>query len=505
VLDVRFARSGEVDVAYFVVGTGQLPLVWVMGAYQHLETAWCGMGMSSRVAGSTPFETRMDDIRAVLDAEQIERAALLGESEGGPLAMLFAAAHPERVTQAALQGAEVRERQDDDWPWGYLDEASFEQRTQERIRRWGQPMDTAGRFFGGEAADQAWLNEWIARLQRNAASPREYAGFARTAFEADARNVARSVRVPTLVMHCAGDRVCHVENGRFLARVIPGATYVERPGAEHIPWLNPNGVLPDIREFLTGERESVEPDRVLATILFSDVVGSTARASAMGDEQWRSLLQTHHAAVRDAFARFRGQEVTAEGDGFLARFDGPARAIRCARAIIDDARRIGLQVRAGVHTGEVEVIGADVAGIALHIGARIGTLAQGGQVLVSGAVRDIVAGSASASLTPAITSCGECWAPGASMPSSDARPGPGGMPPAGYLPVSLIRMGMLPAPHGNLRGIRVEMSLPGNSPPRGPSGNACRCAWGTTRRGPVRPGCSACRATRPTSSAPSVL
>ena len=415
-VDVRFASSGEVDVAYFVVGSGELPLVWVMGAYQHLETAWSfppyrrfcellgeftrlivfdkrGMGMSSRVDGSTPFETRMDDIRAVLDAEGIERAAVLGESEGGPLAMLFAAAHPERVTHLVLQGAEVRERQDVDWPWGYADDEQFERRTQERMGHWGRPSSTAGRFFGEAGADQAWVDEWIARLQRNAASPREYAGFARTALEVDARSLARSVRVPTLVLHCTGDRVCNVGNGRFLAEAIPGATYVERPGTEHIPWLTPNGVIPDIREFLTGERESVEPDRVLATILYTDVVGSTARASAMGDEQWRSLLQTHHAAVRDAFARHRGQEVTAEGDGFLAKFDGPARAVRCARTIIEDAKGIGLQVRAGVHTGEVELIGDDVAGIALHIGARIGALAAGEQILVSGAVRDIVAGS----------------------------------------------------------------------------------------------------------------
>ena len=416
VLEVRFARSGEVDVAYFVIGSGPLPLVWVMGAYQHLEMAWSfppfrrfcellgeftqlivfdkrGMGMSSRVAGDTPFETRMDDISAVLDAEGIERAALLGESEGGPLAMLFAAAHPERVTHLVLQGAEVRTRRSDEWPWGDLDDATFARRTELRIQGWGQPAEAAGRLFGEQAAGQRWLNEWIARLQRNAATPREYAGFARTAFETDARNVACSVRVPTLVLHCTGDHVCHVENGRYLAQAIPGAHYVERPGSEHLPWLNPNAVIPDIREFLTGQRESVEPDRVLATVLFTDVVGSTARASAMGDEQWRSLLQTHHVAVRDAFARFRGQEVSVEGDGFLARFDGPARAIRCARAIIDDARGIGLQVRAGVHTGEVEVIGDDVVGIALHIGARIGALAQGEQILVSGAVRDIVAGS----------------------------------------------------------------------------------------------------------------
>ena len=415
-MDVRFAPSGDVDVAYFTVGDGDLPLVWIMGAYSHLETCWSfppfrrfcemlgeftrlvvfdkrGMGMSSRVAGATPFEVRMDDVGAVMDAEGIERAALLGESEGGPLAMLFAAAHPERVSHLVLQGAEVRERRDGEWPWGENDDDEFAARMEQLPTTWGRPTHSAHPMFGDDITDHEWIDEWIARLQRHAATPREYAGFARTAFDIDVRHVAEAVHAPTLILHCAGDRVCHVENGRFLARTIAGARYVERPGTEHVPWLAPHSVTSDIREFLTGDREGSDPDRVLATVMFTDVVRSTERAASMGDDQWRALLQTHHAAVRGALARFKGLEVTAAGDGFLARFDGPARAIRAARTIIDEARLIGLDVRAGVHTGEVEIIGDDIAGIAVHIGARIGALASGGEVLVSGAVRDIVAGS----------------------------------------------------------------------------------------------------------------
>ena len=213
------------------------------------------------------------------------------------------------------------------------------------------------------------------------------------AFDIDVRSVASTIRVPTLVLHCAGDKVCHVENARFLARSIEGARYIERPGTEHVPWLNPDGVLADIREFLTGEREREEPDRLLTSILFTDVVGSTDLASRLGDEHWRSLLETHHRSARSEISRHRGLEVASAGDGFVARFDGPARAIRCAHAIVDAAASHGLEVRAGVHTGEVELIGDDIAGIAVHIGARIASLAGPGEILVSGAVRDIVAGS----------------------------------------------------------------------------------------------------------------
>lgn len=416
-LDVHFAASGDADIAYTVIGDGGVPLVWAMGANTHLETNWSfppfrrycevlaeftrlivfdkgGMGMSSRTVGQIPFESRMDDIRAVLDAEGIERAALMGESEGGPMSILFAAAHPERVSHLVLQGAEVRERRDAEWPWGEVTDDEFEEALVRACETWGRSSVAAAIVFGDDIGDDpTWINEWFSRLARNSGTPREWAGFARTAFEIDVRHIVPSVRVPTLVLHSVGDQVCHVENGRFLARTIPGARYVERPGSAHCPWLEPTAVISDIREFLSGEREPVEPERVLATVLFTDVVGSTERAMAMGDAAWRALLETHHVAVRAALARHRGIEVASAGDGFLARFDGPARAIRCAKAIIDEAAEVGLDVRAGVHTGEVEIIGDDIAGIGVHIGARIGALAGGGEILVSGAVRDIVAGS----------------------------------------------------------------------------------------------------------------
>jgi class 3 adenylate cyclase len=416
VLDVRFARSGDADIAYAVIGDGDIPLVWTKGAVSHIETNWSfpplrrycealgeftrlivfdkrGMGMSSRVPGGAPLEVRMDDIGAVMDAEGIERAALMGESEGGPLSMLFAAAHPERTTHLILQGAEVRERRSADWPWGEGDDAEFEESLSTVGETWGRVTQAANVLFGENLGDTAWINEYLGRLQRNACTPRDWEAFARMAFEIDVRSMVSSIRVPTLVLHCGGDQVCHVENGRFLARNIPGARYIERPGTEHLPWLKPEGVLADIREFLTGGREPAESDRVLATVLFTDLVGSTALAAGMGDQQWRSLLETHHVSTRSEIARHRGIEVGSSGDGFVARFDGPARAIRCAQAIIAAARGHGLEVRAGVHTGEIELVGDDIAGIAVHIGARIGAMAGAGEVLVSGAVRDIVAGS----------------------------------------------------------------------------------------------------------------
>jgi class 3 adenylate cyclase len=416
VLDVRFARSGDVDIAYHVVGDGDIPLVWTHGAMSHLEASWSfppyrrycealgeftrlivydkrGMGMSSRVRGGTPLEVRMDDIRAVMDAEGIERAALMGESEGGPLSMLFAAAHPERASHLILQGAEVRERRDADWPWGEADGAEFEEYMAAVPTRWGRVSQAANVLFGDDLGETTWINEYLARLQRNACTPSDWEAFARMAFDIDVRSMVASIRVPTLVLHCTGDQMCHVENARFLARTIPGARYIERPGTEHVPWMAPENVLSDIRELLTGDRERTEPDRVLATVLFTDVVGSTELAARLGDQQWRSLLETHHNATRYEISRHRGVEVGSSGDGFVARFDGPARAIRCAQAIIEAAEPHGLGVRAGVHTGEIEIIGDDIAGIAVHIGARIGGMAGGGEVLVSGAVRDIVAGS----------------------------------------------------------------------------------------------------------------
>jgi pimeloyl-ACP methyl ester carboxylesterase len=412
--DVRFARSGDVHVAYRCVGEGPIDLVYVQGASTHLEIEWelpqfrryCerlaefsrlilfdkrGMGMSDRVPGATTLEERMDDIRAVLDDLGSERAAVMGESEGGPLAMLFAAAHPERTVALILQGAEVRERKDEDWPWGESTEVEFEQAMASLPERWGK-----GRAFQHlvpSMGDLEWGREWRGRVQMHSNTPGGAEAFMRMAFDIDVREVVPIINVPTLVIHAVEDQVCHVENARFLARTIRGAHYVELPGEDHVPWFDPDETIAEIREFLTGTREASTPDRMLATVLFTDLVGSTARAADLGDRRWRDLLEQHSAAIRRELARFDGSEMDTAGDGFFATFDGPARAIRCAQAIVGSVRPFGLEVRAGLHTGEVEVADGKVAGIAVNIGARVAARAEAGEVLVSSTVRDLVAGS----------------------------------------------------------------------------------------------------------------
>ena len=416
--EVAFARSGDVHVAYRVVGTGPIDLVYVMGAYTHLDVFWelptfrryCervaeftrlilfdkrGMGMSDRVPGTTPLDVRMDDIRAVMDAVGSESAALMGESEGGPLSMLFAAAHPERTRALILQGAEVRERTDADWPWGESTPEEYEEYAATLSERWGNggAMTVVAPSLANDPALPAYV-AWFGKMQRNAATPSTWEAFSRMAFDIDVRDVAPSIHVPTLILHAVGDRICHVGNARWLAERIDGARYLERPGADHIAWFDPGSIVPDIREFLTGTREPSEPDRVLATVLFTDIVGSTERATQLGDRRWRDLLESHHEAVRAELIRYRGREVDTAGDGFLAVFDGPARAIRAAQAVIEAVKQIGLHVRAGVHTGEIEQLSdGGVRGIAVHIGARVAAAADSDEVLVSSSVRDLVAGS----------------------------------------------------------------------------------------------------------------
>ena len=412
--DIRFARSGDVDIAYHGVGDGPVDLVYVEGAYTHLEVAWelpqyrrwCerlgeftrlirfdkrGLGMSDRVPGATTLEERMDDIRAVMDAVGSARAAIIGESEGGPLSMLFAAAHPERTVGLILQGAEVRERKDEDWPWGEATDEEAEAYYASLPERWGKGLGFE--YLVPSVGDVEWGRAWLGRLALHAATPGAWEAFARMAHEIDVRHVAPIINVPTLIIHAVDDQVCHVENARFLARTISGAKYVELPGGDHVPWFDPDETLAEIREFLTGQRETASPDRMLATVLFTDLVGSTERATRLGDRRWRDLLEQHHASVRRELSRFDGIEVDTAGDGFFATFDGPARAIRCAGAIVDAVRPLGLDVRAGLHTGEVELADGKVAGIAVNIGARVAAQADAGEVLVSSTVKDLVAGS----------------------------------------------------------------------------------------------------------------
>jgi pimeloyl-ACP methyl ester carboxylesterase len=411
---VRYADSSGVEIAYQVLGDGPLDLVFVAGAITHLDVLWehpgyrrfCeelasfsrlilfdkrGMGLSERTRAGT-LEERMDDVRAVMDAAGSERAALIGVSEGGPMSMLFAATYPERTEALLLIGAEVKEEKTDDWPWGEATTEEFESWMASIGERWGQGL--GGPLLFPDDPDVEGIKQWFGKLQIAAMTPRDAVAFMRVGHAIDVRDVVPTVRVPTLIVHRVDDPVCHVENARFLAANIPGARYVELPGSLHIPWAGSGDeILAEIREFLTGVRESPESNRVLATVLFTDIVGSSERATELGDRRWRELLEAHHAAVRRELERFRGRELDTAGDGFLASFDGPARAIRSAHAAVNAVRDIGLDIRAGIHTGECEVIGDKLAGIAVHTGARVAGHARAGEVLVSSTVRDLVAGS----------------------------------------------------------------------------------------------------------------
>jgi class 3 adenylate cyclase/pimeloyl-ACP methyl ester carboxylesterase len=414
--ETRYAKSGDVHIAYQVVGDGPLDLIVVTGFVSHLEDAWedpdmarflqrlasfsrlilfdkRGTGMSDRVpdVALPPLEQRMDDVRAVMDAVGSERAALLGISEGGSMCVLFAATYPQRTSAFILYGAYARRLWAPDYPWGST--AEERQQFYEAIEaHWGSPELL--KYFAPTVARDERLAQAAARKMRRAASPGAALALARMNGEIDVRDVLPAVKVPTLVMARSGDPQSPLGGNRYLAERISGAKHVELIGDDHPPWVgDEDAVVFNIEEFLTGTHHVVEPDRVLATVLFTDIVGSTERAAAIGDRQWRMLLEQHHAAVRRELERFRGREVHTAGDSFLATFDGPARAARCAEAITHAVRSVGLEVRAGVHTGEVELMGDDIGGIAVHTGARVAAEAGPGEILVSSTVKDLVAGS----------------------------------------------------------------------------------------------------------------
>ena len=408
----RYAKNGEIHIAYQVHGDGPLDLVLCGGAATHLDVLWeepayrhfCeqlasftrlirfdkrGMGLSDRVRVGT-LEERMEDVRAVMDAAGSKHAALMGTSEGGPMSMLFAASYPERTCALVLCGAEVRERKSEDWPWGESTPEEFEESMRDLPERWGAGRGIA--WVAPSIANEA-TQAWWGKLQTHSMTPADAEAAMRMAFDIDVRHIATAIRVPTLIIHRDGDRVCHVENGRWLARNVPGARYVELHGVDHASFAGNNDIVPEIREFLTGSREATEPDRVLATVLFTDLVGSTELLRERGDLAWRDLLERHYATVRRELARFRGTEINTTGDGIFATFDGPARAIHCAIGIVDAVSALGLKVRAGLHTGECERAGGGLTGIAVHTGARIAATANAGEVIVSSTVRDLVAGS----------------------------------------------------------------------------------------------------------------
>lgn len=412
------------SIAYQDFGEGPVTLLVIHGWISHLEVYWeqprfarfmgrlsrnmrvlhfdkRGVGMSDRFGRPPDLETRMDDVRAVMDAAGVERAALFGWGTGGPpLAAFFAAAHPERTLAVCMDGY-MLERQDADYPWGW-DEDEHEGLVQGLVGNWGDEERTAGFVsygFGdapGEVPADPEFFRWCAKFARFSATPGSFAAFARMWYETDVRDVLPSIQLPTLVLYKNDARsFAGRDQGAYLADRIPGARLAGVPGIAPVVWIeDPDAYVAAIEEFLSSVRaEEAELDRVLATVLFTDIVGSTAKAADLGDRGWRDLVQRHHAVVRALLARYRGKEVDTAGDGFFASFDGPARAVRCAGAIVDAVRPLGIEIRAGLHTGECNVIDRKIGGIAVNIGARVGSLAGPSEILVSQTVKDLVAGS----------------------------------------------------------------------------------------------------------------
>lgn len=333
----------------------------------------------------------MDDVRAVLDAVGSEEAALFGHSEGGSMCMLFAATYPDRTRALITFGVFAKRRRTDDYPWAPSD--ADRRATIYQVESEWASEDLVRPLVPSRADDRAFLAQ-LATYFRRSASPGAAAQLLRMNTEIDVRAILPAIRVPTLILHRTDDRDALVEEGSWIASRIPGATFVELPGGDHMFWTGDTEVvLAEIEAFLTGTRPASTLNRVLATVLFTDIVASTEAAARLGDRRWREALETHRAGVRSALARWRGEEIATTGDGFLAIFDGPARGIRCALAVRDDAGRAGFQVRAGLHTGEIERDGDQIAGVAVHIGARVMATADAGEVVVSSTVKDLVAGS----------------------------------------------------------------------------------------------------------------
>ena len=410
----RYAKSGDLHIAYQVTGDGPIDIVYVptwigqlevlteeptIAAFLERLTRFArvisfdrrGSGLSDPWVGPPTLEDQIDDVLAVMDAVGSERAALMASLEGGPLAMTFAASHPERTSALVLYSTFARARWAPDYDWAPTDEDGA-QRIDQAIAQWGQ--GGVAMTIAPSRADDPAFREWAGKMERYAASPGTIRQIMRFVGETDVRHVLPSIRVPTLVMHRRGDQFLMVEHSRYLAKHIPGARYVELEGSDGLFSVGDSeAVIGEIEEFLTGTRHEREADRVLATVLFTDIVGSTERAAELGDSQWRSLLERHDRAVRRELERHRGRCVKSTGDGVLATFDGPARAVRAAGSIAGAVRPLGIEIRGGLHTGEVEVIGDDVGGLAVHIGARVMKHAGPGEVLASSTVKDLVVGS----------------------------------------------------------------------------------------------------------------
>ena len=413
--ETKYTKSGDTHIAYQVSGGGPLDLVFVPGFVSHVEAQWehpmserlldglgafsrlirfdkRGTGLSDRDVPIPTLEQRMDDVRAVMDAAGSRQAVLFGVSEGGPMSCLFSATYPERTKALILYGSFARFARAPDHPCGPTAE-QLEEGLANLMLNWGTPQATT--HWAPSAVNDEAYKAWAARYLRLAASPGGARAIAKLNSEIDVRPVLQAIRVPTLVLHRVGDPRIPLEQSRYLARSIDGAKLIELAGVDHPPWYGDvDAIVGEVQEFVTGTRaDALHSDRVLATVLFADVVGSTERAAALGDQRWRQVLQEFYGLMRRELDRFRGREIDTAGDGFFAAFDGPARAIRCAHEIVSGVRSIGIEVRAGLHTGECEVMGEKMSGIAVHTGARVAAQAAPGEILVSGTVRDLVAGS----------------------------------------------------------------------------------------------------------------
>jgi class 3 adenylate cyclase/dienelactone hydrolase len=411
---IGYANSRGLNVAYAVVGDGPLDLVFVPGFVSHLEAAFefppierairrlnrfarvisfdkPGTGLSDPVEGVPTLEERMEDLTAVLDAAGVERAALFGASEGAPMSALFAATYVDRVSALVMYGSYAKGSWAEDYPWAPTPEQAAAG-ADLIADGWGQGF-SLDVFAPSFAADPA-LVRWWARYERQAASPAMARAISRLATEVDIREVLPAISVPTLVLHRTGDMSWPVDGARYIAERIPGATLVELEGRDHFPFAGDvDALIDEVESFLTGARPAREADRRLLTVLFTDIVGSTARAAELGDSRWRTLLERHDELVTAEIERHGGRVVKTIGDGFLATFEGPARSIRCARALGASTAPIGIEIRAGIHTGECELIGDDIGGMCVHLAARICGLAGPGEVLVSRTVTDLVVGS----------------------------------------------------------------------------------------------------------------
>jgi len=419
----KYALSGDVHIAYQVFGQGAIDLIFVRGFTSHLELDWeeqygahfldrlasfarvitldkRGTGMSDRVPNDAlpAIEQRMDDVRAVMDAVGVQQGAVFGESEGGVMCLLFAATFPERTRALVLYGSFARRLWAPDYPWG--------PNVQER-EKWFQEIETGwGQVREEMQADPQLANDLLkqsmsARYERMSASPGAALALAKMNSQIDVRDILQTIHVPTLILHHVDDPDVDIGGARYMVQHIPGAKLIEFPGTIHVlsrvvPGLlskERDKILDEVEEFLTGAHPAPQTDRILATVLFTDIVSSTEKVAELGDQRWHELLNSHHTLVRKQLALFRGREVDTAGDGFFATFDGPGRAIRCACAICDGVRDLGIEVRAGLHTGECELMGDKVGGIAVHIGARVLSQANPGEVIVSSTVKDLVTGS----------------------------------------------------------------------------------------------------------------